>query len=440
MRKFFGLAAYVAIVCLAIPSLAFAQATVSIDPPEIESPAAGEQFEISVNIVGGANIAGYQVTVTFDPTALKYISIANADYLPAGAFAVPPIVGADRVQLAATSLAGTASGDGTLAKATFEVVEVKESTIGLVDVALSDPAGQPLPVTTVDGTVTAGPPPNQAPVAAIEAPAEASVGQSVSLSGANSTDDGEIVSYAWDFGDGTDAGEGETVEHVYTAPGEYTITLTVTDNGDPALTDEAEVIINVTEGAQPVITEHTPGAQILWLQANILEGGQEAKCFLPIWEGEMDAQAGTFLEYQVKFLGTSVHRMGGVYVHTAEGVVGKVAPDNQSDWVHRKVSLDAIAGQTIVAITVGTDNSDDPSNPLGAFNMMVDNVQITDGTSILTAVWVGQTSINGQPSVSETFGDAVGADNCTLTVAEDSVSVDPKGKSITTWGRLKAAR
>ena len=52
---------------------------------------------------------------------------------------------------------------------------------------------------------------------------------SVTLSGANSYDtDGSIVSYAWNFGDGT-TGSGATVQKTYTA-GNYTATLTVTDN------------------------------------------------------------------------------------------------------------------------------------------------------------------------------------------------------------------
>lgn len=41
-----------------------------------------------------------------------------------------------------------------------------------------------------------------------------------------------IVSYEWDFGDGT-TGEGEIVTHVYTEQGTYDVTLTITDvNGD----------------------------------------------------------------------------------------------------------------------------------------------------------------------------------------------------------------
>lgn len=41
--------------------------------------------------------------------------------------------------------------------------------------------------------------------------------------------DGTIVSYEWDFGDGT-TDSGVIVTHVYPSPGNYIATLTVTDN------------------------------------------------------------------------------------------------------------------------------------------------------------------------------------------------------------------
>ena len=62
---------------------------VSISPASVESPAVGGQFTVSLEIQGGQNVAGYQVTVAFDTSALRYVSSANSDYLPAGAFFVP---------------------------------------------------------------------------------------------------------------------------------------------------------------------------------------------------------------------------------------------------------------------------------------------------------------------------------------------------------------
>lgn len=42
--------------------------------------------------------------------------------------------------------------------------------------------------------------------------------------------DGSIVSYAWNFGDGSPPGSGSSVTHSYAAAGTYTVTLVVTDN------------------------------------------------------------------------------------------------------------------------------------------------------------------------------------------------------------------
>ncbi|WP_232376885.1 PKD domain-containing protein [Amycolatopsis aidingensis] len=58
--------------------------------------------------------------------------------------------------------------------------------------------------------------------------------------------DGTIESYAWDFGDGN-TGTGVRPGHTYAQPGEYTVTLTVTD--DAGNTDEATR--TVTAGSPP---------------------------------------------------------------------------------------------------------------------------------------------------------------------------------------------
>ena len=42
-------------------------------------------------------------------------------------------------------------------------------------------------------------------------------------------EDGSIVSYEWDFGDGSFAADDRTT-HIYDIPGVYTVSLTVTDN------------------------------------------------------------------------------------------------------------------------------------------------------------------------------------------------------------------
>ena len=115
---------------------------VSLFPAIVKSPAIGKQLMFSLNITGGENVVGYQATVIFDTTALRYVEHANSDYLPAGAFVVPATkVEGNTMTLAAASLAGERNGDGTLATIIFEVVDVKASTVSLSDVLLTDGTG-----------------------------------------------------------------------------------------------------------------------------------------------------------------------------------------------------------------------------------------------------------------------------------------------------------
>ena len=115
---------------------------VSISPSTAVSPAVGEQVVFTVKITSRGTVAGYQATMQFDTTALRFVSGANGDYLPAGAFFVDPKVEGNLVKLNAASLAGESDGDGTLATLTFEVITAKASTLTLSDVLLSNRAGE----------------------------------------------------------------------------------------------------------------------------------------------------------------------------------------------------------------------------------------------------------------------------------------------------------
>ncbi|MGM0592396.1 MAG: PKD domain-containing protein [Halobacteriota archaeon] len=66
--------------------------------------------------------------------------------------------------------------------------------------------------------------------------------ETVAFDGSNSTDDGTIVEYEWDFGDGTSA-TGATPNHTYATPGTYTATLTVTDDANDTDTDTLVVTV-----------------------------------------------------------------------------------------------------------------------------------------------------------------------------------------------------
>ncbi|MCI0439991.1 MAG: PKD domain-containing protein, partial [Chloroflexi bacterium] len=73
-------------------------------------------------------------------------------------------------------------------------------------------------------------PVNQPPVASFTAtPISGEAPLAVSFNASASTDDAQIVSYSWDFGDGSSV-QGVQASHTYSAAGSYTTKLTVTDD------------------------------------------------------------------------------------------------------------------------------------------------------------------------------------------------------------------
>jgi len=70
---------------------------------------------------------------------------------------------------------------------------------------------------------------NNPPVAIITAPSKGYTDTPIEFSAANSIDDGFILTYIWDFGDGTKSA-GKIVYHTYKEEGNYTVTLVVYDN------------------------------------------------------------------------------------------------------------------------------------------------------------------------------------------------------------------
>ena len=88
------------------------------------------------------------------------------------------------------------------------------------------------------------------PFARIDAPAATLEGSTIDLNGAASFDpNGSVVSYAWNFGDGTTA-TGASVSHTYAQDGDYTVTLIVTDND--GLEDEITTTVTVNNVAPAI--------------------------------------------------------------------------------------------------------------------------------------------------------------------------------------------
>lgn len=109
----------------------------------------------------------------------------------------------------------------------------------LSGIVSDDPAGADVP------PANDAPPPNVAPTAVAGEDRAITVDESILFDATKSFDpDGEIVAYAWDLGDGGSS-DLRIVDYVFDEPGEFTVTLTVTD--DLGATGVATVTVVVAE-------------------------------------------------------------------------------------------------------------------------------------------------------------------------------------------------
>lgn len=134
---------------------------VRIVPASVESPEVGGQLVITVDIANGFGVSGYQGTVQFDPTALRFVSLTHGAYLSGKLLPIATEVENNRITFAQISIDTIAStAEGTLVTIIFEVVEAKASVLTLLDdeLIISGSAGAQFPVIIENAEVLEPPP------------------------------------------------------------------------------------------------------------------------------------------------------------------------------------------------------------------------------------------------------------------------------------------
>ncbi|MGA1841632.1 MAG: PKD domain-containing protein [bacterium] len=169
-------------------------------------------------------------------------------------------------------------GDSTPPETGVTVTHIYE-TEGTYNVSLTiDDGRSGIDTDSVDVVIS---PPNELPDALFTGNNFGNVGDEFTFDASASSDpDGEIISYEWDFDDGSTT-TGMIVTHVYNTPGHYTVSLTVTDDDNAEDTATLEVNIN----APPEITS-TP-------ETTALEDS------LYTYDAEADDQDGDTLTYSL---------------------------------------------------------------------------------------------------------------------------------------------
>ncbi|MEK7396078.1 MAG: cohesin domain-containing protein, partial [Candidatus Poribacteria bacterium] len=156
------------IVILMIVPVAYS-ATVFVDPNTQVSPLAGKTISLNIKAKDVADLLAYQFELGFDKTAIKLVSVEEGDFLKSNGVSTLPLLSAksgksvafkdinadillDVNNTGALTLAnlrygkdnlGGVDGAGTLVGLKFEVIEAKESKVGIKN-AFGDPKLNPV--------------------------------------------------------------------------------------------------------------------------------------------------------------------------------------------------------------------------------------------------------------------------------------------------------
>lgn len=170
--------------------------------------------------------------------------------------------------LPGASLSWSSSLDGALGTGTVNTVASLSQGNHVITLTGIDSGGR-TDTDTIQVQITPGMQ-NLPPNAVLTGLAEAAVGVSFTVSGADSTDtDGTIVQYTFDFGDGSApvSGTSPTATHTYTAEDDVTVTLTVEDDDgatDSATLDVSAVVVpRVPEAVLDDVFELGGGCRIV---------------------------------------------------------------------------------------------------------------------------------------------------------------------------------
>lgn len=121
--------------------------TAKIVPASIVSPKVGEQLIITVDIANGINVAGYQGTLNFDSSALRFVSLEHGTYLTGNLLPISTIVESNQISFAQISIDTTSTTkEGTLVTITFDIIDAKASMLTLSEAIISGLAGAQLQV------------------------------------------------------------------------------------------------------------------------------------------------------------------------------------------------------------------------------------------------------------------------------------------------------
>ncbi|MBA6316588.1 PKD domain-containing protein [Cellulophaga baltica] len=282
--------------------------------------------------------------------------------------------------------------------AVIYTVTAQDQTIQTYTVNVTVPSANQAPTAVASSDVTSG-----APSLAVQFTGDTS----------SDPDTGDTLTYAWDFGDGSTATTANP-SHSFTTAGTYTVTLTITDDGTPALTSTDTITIIVTDANQAPTAVAT---------SDILTG--EASLAVQFTgDTSTDPDTGDVLTYAWDFGdGTTATTANPSHTFTTAGtynvtltVTDDGTPALSSSEVTLTITVTAPANQAPTAVASSDVTSGEASL---AVQFTGDTSSDPDAGDILTYTWDfgdGTTATTANPS--HTFTTA-GTYDVKLTVTDN---------------------
>ncbi len=191
---------------------------------------------------------------------------------PVAALSVTPSSGISPVTVNA-STAGSTDTDGTIASVSIDFGDGSAPSSMATASHVYNAAGTfTITATITDNlgassqksasVVVTAPAPNQPPIAALSVtPSSGIAPVTISASTVGSSDpDGTIASTSINFGDGSATVNAASAGHVYSTPGTYTVTATVTDNLGASSSKSATVVVSAPDKPPVAVISATPAS------------------------------------------------------------------------------------------------------------------------------------------------------------------------------------
>ena len=404
---------------IAIPVLAYGQATITVGDLTL-APGGTGTIDITVDGVPAPGVTDVQGTLTYDGSVIHITGIEGQSGLTVLAQSSDDAAGS-------AVFAATAFGSGWVGVTTGSIIRVTVQAVGTagascaVNLTLAVFRDKDGNVITHDspsaGTVAIAA--SDAPTADFTfTPTNPALGDPVNFTD-TSADDGTITAWHWSFGDGAESGD-QNPTHSYANGGDFTVTLTVTDND--GLTGSISKTVSVSGPAaaftfSPVAPTTQDPVQFTDL-STVPSGTTIASWTWNFGDGKTSGDQNpvhTFAEPGTYDVTLRIETSGGTTVSTTHQVVVRNAPPT-ADFTFTPADPDA--GDPV---TFNASGSSDPDGQIILYEWDFESDGVYDVVGADTR------------TVTHTFQTA-GSHDVTLRVTDDAGAQAAKKKPVPVGG------